>query len=266
MIKEVNVHSDASSADDVWSALNGGQDWSDFEAAEDNWWDEEEEIDWDTDVLSGEKIETEKIDAKRIKVVDLNQPSEIHVSYKLGKEKLSTPTLEKPKTGDAELDKMLKEFKIKKDGTEARVDFKETGRLVSKVNEALKKDLLDGPTTKNVVSFMDKISTYAMRSVPQEKYEDLGFDEDFKEIVRFSELTANEKKYNEAEFEDFWQGFLTDFSWSDTPNYQRVVMHVLGNVAGLAKKYKDEGKSDSMVDSLWSGNLVHELIGLADVR
>jgi|GEM_PF-6572942 len=55
---EVSVDSSASS-DDVWNALNRGESWSDFEAQENNWWDNEDEIDWDTDILSGKKIKTE---------------------------------------------------------------------------------------------------------------------------------------------------------------------------------------------------------------
>ena len=67
---EVNVNSDASSADDVWNTLNEGESWDDFETSENNWWDGEEEVNWETDVLSGEKIEVELATAELQGVID----------------------------------------------------------------------------------------------------------------------------------------------------------------------------------------------------
>ncbi|MBR1874866.1 hypothetical protein IJ798_00605 [Candidatus Saccharibacteria bacterium] len=48
---------------DVWSALNDGESWDDFEKTE-NWWDDEDEIDWNIDVLSGKKIRPEISDVR----------------------------------------------------------------------------------------------------------------------------------------------------------------------------------------------------------
>jgi len=182
--------------------------------------------------------------------------------------------LEKPKTNNPELDKMFDDFYIRIDQNEkkAEVDFKETGALVKKMNEFLvneQGDLGLKPSMVNALMFTEKVATYAMRGVDGKEYRELGFDENFKEIVRFSELTASNRAYNEAEFEKFWNSFVSDFSkgWeSEQPNYHRLTMRLTENVAGLAADYKKEGKPEYMIDSLWSGNLVHELVGLSDPR
>jgi hypothetical protein len=43
-------------------------------------------------------------------------------------------------------------------------------------------------------------------------------------------------------------------------------MREMENAAGLAKRYRAEGKPEYMIESLWSGNLIHELIGLTDKK
>ena len=171
---------------------------------------------------------------------------------------------------------MFEEFYIRIDEDEKKVevDFEETGKLVKKMNEkliAMQDSLGMKPSFVNALSFTEKIATYAMRGITKKDYKELGFDENFKEIIRFAELTSIDKPYSDAGFERFWRGFTTDFSrgWSDEdniPNYSRLTMHVMGNVASLAKKYRDENKPDYMIDSLWSGNLVHELVGLTDPK
>ena len=63
---------------------------------------------------------------------------------------------------------------------------------------------------------------------------------------------------------------MNDFSRSynsgGKPAYDRLVMREMENAAGLAKKYRAEGKPEYMIESLWSGNLIHELIGLTDKK
>ena len=74
---EVKVNSDAESAEDIWAALNEGENWSDFESKDEDWWDDEDEIDWNKDVLSGGEVETEAAEAsekvRKINVVDGNE-------------------------------------------------------------------------------------------------------------------------------------------------------------------------------------------------
>ena len=43
-------------------------------------------------------------------------------------------------------------------------------------------------------------------------------------------------------------------------------MREMESVAGLAQNYRAEGKPEYMIESLWSGNLIHELIGLTDKK
>ncbi len=183
--------------------------------------------------------------------------------------------LERPVTGNDELDKILSDIYIhpnKADGT-VNVDFKETCQLVAKMNQILKDSqgkIGMQPSMVHALSFTEKVTTFAMRNLSKNDYKELPFDPGFKEIVRFLELTSSPSVYSESGFERFYQGFINDCSksWNmdEEPDYSKTVMHEMSNVANLAKQYRDEGKSSYMIDSLWSGNLVHELIGLSDSK
>ena len=120
------------------------------------------------------------------------------------------------------------------------------------------------------LSYIERMATAAMRGISKKDYRELPFDPGFKEIVRFNELTASGKAYSEEGFEQFWSGFVSDFSkiWEDNPSEGYVVLsrRVTARLHELAQQYKAEGKPRAMIDSLWSGNLSHELIGLVDSR
>ena len=183
--------------------------------------------------------------------------------------------VEKPVTDNEELNELLSKIdpRISERDGNIFVDFKQASNLVAKMNEILissQNALGIKPSMVRALSYTERMATYAMRSLDQRDYEELPFDPGFKEMVRFVELTSTGHAYSQSEFEDFYQGFLTDCSrsWSDgqKPNYDRLVMREMTNVSELAKKYREEGKPSYMIESIWSGNLIHELIGLTDKK
>lgn len=85
----------------------------------------------------------------------------------------------------------------------------------------------------------------------------------FHSILRFQEVTFSPKTYDQVEF----QSFLDQIAQleSDKEAYQLVGRRILDHVNILARRYKSEGKNER-TGALWSGNSVHELIGLIDFR
>ncbi|MDO4986695.1 MAG: hypothetical protein Q4E46_00040 [Candidatus Saccharibacteria bacterium] len=182
--------------------------------------------------------------------------------------------LEKPHSGNAELDQMIEKLPIfqSADG-ENSVQFRPATELIAKVNKTLiekqgKTELT--PDFIQAMSYVERVATYAMRSIDSADYQELGFDPGFKEICRFHELTSTNHTYSDGDFEQFWRGFTTDFG-RDWPNnihegYKRLSHRVLSDLQSLTLDYSRKKSPRYMTDSLWSGNLNHELIGLTDER
>ena len=85
----------------------------------------------------------------------------------------------------------------------------------------------------------------------------------FHSILRFQELTTSPNRYDKVEFQSFLDQ-ITQAKWCEEA-YKLIGRRVLDHVNILARKYKSEGK-DERTGGLWSGNSVHELIGLTDYR
>ena len=183
--------------------------------------------------------------------------------------------LEKPKPNDEKLNELLASYNphFNKETGEAFVDFAQTGELVKRANEILRDkqgELGIEPSMIETLSYIERMATYALRGIGKRDYKELPFDPAFKEMVRFRELTASPNKYDEGGFECFYQGFLVKFSkgWPDelSEKYALLGKHIMPQITEMVKEYREEGMSESMIDSLWSGNLTHELIGLVDER
>lgn len=179
--------------------------------------------------------------------------------------------VEKPTTDDAELNELLGRINPRiseRDGT-VFVDFRRASKLVEKMNKILierQNTLGLRPSMVQALSYTEKMATYAMRELNNNDYKELAFDPGFKEMIRFAELTSSAKPYSESGFEQFYQGFMHNFSRSykedGKPNYSKIVMHEIDNIVELSKKYKEENKPPYMIDSIWSGNLINELMNL----
>ncbi len=183
-------------------------------------------------------------------------------------------SLEKPKCGIEDVDTMIEGLKVVDFGNgEVGVEFNDVAKIIERFNDFLAEHqgeaCLD-PKIIQSLSYMERMATYAMRGISKKDYTELAFDPGFKEICRFSELTSGNDSYSKAGFEQFWNSFVSDFS-KDWPNnigskYQPLVSRTRNRVRKLAESYKSQGAPRFMIDSLWSGNLNHELVGLTDER
>lgn len=182
--------------------------------------------------------------------------------------------LEKPKTTDEELDKLLESLDIRADETtgEVHVDWKQTGELVKYINDYLIQHQGDTgirPSMISAISYAEKMATHAMKDISRKDWHELPFDPEFKEFVRLQELIGSNDFYDERQFDSFYNGLVREMSKDfesdgvSRETYGKLQQHILQNLRGLAAKYNSNPNTSHRTGSLWSGNLAHELIGLA---
>jgi hypothetical protein len=82
----------------------------------------------------------------------------------------------------------------------------------------------------------------------------------FKEVLLFTELTASPTAFDQTIFETWWQQIISNKNSIDA--YRLIAQHLLHNLDTLAAKYRHDHQYRR--GALWSGNLVHTLIGLTD--
>ena len=180
--------------------------------------------------------------------------------------------LEKPNVEDEQLNSLIQNtyLGIDKQSGKTYVEFKEVGKIVRRMNELLKerqgKTGIKPSEVKNI-AFVERIATLAMRGINEKDRQELPFNPDFKEICRFAELTSQSSKYNEADFESFWNRFrwIKDFDDKDelTEHFQMLSGRRLSQLRGLPEKTPFLKRE---AEALWSGNLNNELLGLIDKR
>lgn len=157
---------------------------------------------------------------------------------------------------------------------EVRVDINEVGAAVTAINELILKNRdKQGiyPSTISAIAFLDKMSTYALRGVKSKEAKELVFDPDFKEIVRFSQLTSS-VGYNENDFEKKYNQILGKVGEAYKEDeiddsvvaegYRILSQNILQNMQSLGKKYASKSTTKRFSEAIWSGNLSDELIGL----
>lgn len=182
-------------------------------------------------------------------------------------------SLEAPETKDETLNELMQKVEVWKDSQTGvmQADFRQTGELVKYVNGLLLEaqgNVGIWPSTVEAVAYTERMATLAMRGISRKDWRELPYDENFKEMVKFRDLTGSAEKFSEGEFEEFWRKFsqvlMEDGDEALREHYQMLQQRVLGKLNGLAKEYAQHPGTARRVDELWSGNLNHEMIGLTE--
>lgn len=115
------------------------------------------------------------------------------------------------------------------------------------------------------------MSTYALRGTKSKETKELVFDPNFKELVRFSQLTSS-IGYNENDFEEQYNQVMRKVGEAykedkiddsiAVEGYRILSQNILQNVQALGKKYSSKSTTKRFSEAIWSGNLSDELIGL----
>lgn len=182
-------------------------------------------------------------------------------------------TLEKPHTEDERLNSMLDELLVYPNELtgEVHVSWGQVGQIVSYANELLRArqgEIGMRPSMVRALAYIDRMATHAMRGISDKDWLELPFDPHFKEIVKFRDLTSSADKFDERSFETFWKHFTIIPNWPDGVQdaYKELSKRILNQVNKMAQGYNSNRYTSYMSESLWSGNLNHELIGLTDTR
>lgn len=182
-------------------------------------------------------------------------------------------TLEKPHTEDEQLNNLLEHLQVKPNELtgEVHVSLRQVGQLVSYANQILisrQGEIGLRPSMVQALAYIEKMATYAMRGISDRDWQELPYDPNFKEIVKFRDLTCGPDNFDESSFEAFWQSFarIPDWPKGVQDSYKKLSHHILDQINKMAKQYNSNPYTSYMSDSLWSGNLNHELIGLTDTR
>jgi hypothetical protein len=129
------------------------------------------------------------------------------------------------------------------------------------------------PSTIAAVAYIDKLASVAARNMSKKDWEEAAFDPTFKEVLRFAQLTMS-GGYSETDFEKFHTEFkrqageafgedgVDDEQIAEA--YRTVCKRVTENAAAVAREFSDNPRLQYLANAVWSGNLTHELIGLAD--
>ena len=186
--------------------------------------------------------------------------------------------IETPKTNDEGLNDLLAKIDpiINAETGAVKVDLSEVGPAVSYMNELIRNNLgKQGihPTIAEAISYLDKMSAFAVRGFEEKKIPEIAFDPQFKEIVRFAQLTSS-TGYSEPAFEAKYaeiirkssEAYGGDSINTDMARDAMTGLHqwIAGNSGDLAKKYASKEATKRFSDAVWSGNLNDELIGLRE--
>ena len=184
--------------------------------------------------------------------------------------------LEIPETKFPELNELMNNISplLNEQTGEVRVDVREVGAAIAKMNNILtQKHNEQGvmPSTISAIAFLDKMAAYALRNTDSKDIQGLAFDPNFKEIVRFAQLTSS-TEYNEQNFEGKYQQITKKISEAYggdsvdkaivADGYRILSQNILSNMQALGKNYASKRATERFTEAIWSGNLNDELIGL----
>lgn len=180
-------------------------------------------------------------------------------------------SLAKPQTGDIELDDLIESVEIWTDPEDGRVkvDWQQAGDLVKCLNDILlekQNNIGLRPTFIAAVSFTKRLVTQALTSLTAEDRLEMPFDQTFKEILKFRELTLAPDKFDAVGFEKFWKKF-SDVNLEDVfsmrESYQLLAQRLLSQLNKLSARYLQNPHTAHLVQEVWHDGLVYEICQLA---
>ncbi|MDD3190813.1 MAG: hypothetical protein PHI66_03940 [Candidatus Pacebacteria bacterium] len=169
-----------------------------------------------------------------------------------------------PVTSDKELDDVLIRIKDKGNDISSEVLKSAFDLINEKLEEMMQdKEVGIGPNMIMAIAWLERCGYDFLKKMTYEDQQGAHKASWFHSILRFQELTASLKQFNEEEF----NGFISELSGLENSKdaYKFVANRMLINTKELAKVYSKTSKS-FMVGALWSGNITHELIDMTDLK
>lgn len=117
------------------------------------------------------------------------------------------------------------------------------------------------PNTLIAIGWIEQRTKEMLQSMSYEDQQAAYKQEWFTEIVKLEELLYSREMFDQTDFDRFIISLRESSSPFDA--YKLISSRMYPSLRELAEKYKQEGKEER-VGTLWSGNLVHELINLTE--
>lgn len=177
-----------------------------------------------------------------------------------------------PATKDEYLNGLMADTLLFKNAAtgEIMADFGQVGRLVEYMNQqliGLQGNLGMWPSMVKAIAWTERAATYAMRGITAKEWRELPWDSNFREMMKFQNLTMCGEKFDEGEFEEFWQKMRSeaaeDYPKNVAKGYVSLQQRMAEQIGRLSEGYLKQGFS-RRTPGLRSGNLVHEFIMLAE--
>lgn len=169
-----------------------------------------------------------------------------------------------PITSDKELNDALN--RIRDEGNNISSEVLESA--LGFMNERLEKMMQDkevgiGPNMIMAIAWLERCGYNFLKKMTYEDQQGAHKASWFHSILRFQELTASLKQFNEEEFNEFISELLEFEDSKDA--YKFVANRTLTHTKELAKVYSKTSKP-YISGALWSGTITHELIDMTDLK
>lgn len=180
-------------------------------------------------------------------------------------------SLDKPQTGDIELDDLINNVEIWTDTVDGqlKVDWQQTGELVKCLNSILldkQNNIGLRPSFITAVNFAKRLAAQALASLTAQDRLEMPFDQTFKEILKFRELILAPDKFNAPSFDKFWKKF-SDVNIEDVfgmrESYQLLAERLLTDLNKLSQQYLKNPSTAHLVQEIWRDGLVGEICQFA---
>ena len=119
------------------------------------------------------------------------------------------------------------------------------------------------PDTAKSIAWLGRICFKQLQEITYEDQLSLGKQVWFQSILKLQELTASNFPYSKESFAAYLEEVQTAKTNQELGSL--LMRRTLQRITGLAEQYEQEGRND-WKDSLWSGNIDHELMSLVDAR
>ncbi len=183
-------------------------------------------------------------------------------------------SFEVPRVANEKWRELMEAVKIRvnPENGKIRADWQSVGGLVKHANDwlvAMQEKYGIFADNMEAIAFTERAATFALRNVTEKQRGELAYDENFKEMVRFQELIGSFENYDDRKFEEFYERFRSMQNEQSAERgyegFAYLQRRILENSRGLAKEYRKEGNPERAM-RMQSGNLLHELVGLTDMR
>lgn len=179
----------------------------------------------------------------------------------------------KPQTGDIELDSLIAEIEIwsDPDDGQTKVDWQQVGELIKCLNGILLEkqgNIGLRPSFVSTINFAHTLAARTLAGLTSGDRLEMPFDDTFKEILKFRELTIAPAKFDSAGFEKFWKKFSAvdpEDVFGMRASFKLLHERTLTQLKQLSSVYLRNPHTAHLVEGIWQNKLIQQICRLTAV-